>query len=265
MPDGASVPLKAFEIGSGLGASGFQGSNLRGDGLRGDGLRGDGLGADGLLDLDIAALRLRRVAARMADQAGPGNDALAEELLAAAEEAERLLVERSRRIRQLESLSITDELTGLLNRRGFQDILLRALADAERHGDVGLLLLCDLDHFKATNDTYGHLAGDSVLTAVAEVLRHSTRRNDAVARLGGDEFAVLMRKTPIERAERLADKLSQAVSQLLVPWGHKKIPVAASFGWETYGPHSRPDRLFFLADRKLYRCKRPQAPALLEH
>src|SRR5690554_4450288 len=68
VPDGASVPLKAFEIGTGLGASGLQGSNLRSDGLAGD----------GLLDLDIAALRLRRVAARMADRAGPGNDALAE-------------------------------------------------------------------------------------------------------------------------------------------------------------------------------------------
>ncbi|MEX2628862.1 MAG: GGDEF domain-containing protein [Tistlia sp.] len=240
MPDGAAMPLHAFE-----------------PGLEPAGARG--------FELDATALRLRRLAQRMADQAAPAAREAAEELLAAAEEAERALVERSRRIRQLENLSITDELTGLLNRRGFQEMLRRALADGERHGEEGLLLLCDLDHFKATNDSYGHLAGDSVLGAVAELLRRTTRRNDAVARLGGDEFAVLMPKTPVERAERLAAKLSAAVNGLFVPWGRKQIPVAASFGWESYGPNSRPDRLFFLADRKLYRCKRPQAPDIVGH
>lgn len=240
MPDGAAMSLTAFEIAQERGTA-------------------------SLLDFDGVALKLRRLAERMAGQADPGARAAAEELLAAAEEAEQALVERSRRIRQLENLSITDELTGLLNRRGFQEMLRRALADAERHGEEGLLLLCDLNRFKATNDTYGHLAGDSVLSAVAETLRRSTRRNDAVARLGGDEFAVLMPKTPVGRAERLAAKLSHKVNSLLVPWGHEQIPVAASFGWESYGPKSRPDRLFFLADRKLYRCKRPHAPDIVEH
>ena len=238
------MPLTAFDLGLELGRE-HGGANL--------------------LELDNTALRLRRLAERMAGQLDPAGRTLAEELLAAAEEAERALVERGRRIRQLENLSITDELTGLLNRRGFQELLRRSLADAERHGEHGLLLLCDLDHFKATNDTYGHLAGDSVLAAVAETLRRTTRRNDAVARLGGDEFAVLMPKTPVERAERLASKLSHAVNRLLVPWGRKAIPVAASFGWEAYGPNSRPDRLFFLADRKLYRCKRPEAPDIAGH
>ncbi len=238
------MPLTAFDLGLELGRE-HGGANL--------------------LELDNTALRLRRLAERMAGQLDPAGRTLAEELIAATEEAERALVERGRRIRQLENLSITDELTGLLNRRGFQELLRRSLADAERHGERGLLLLCDLDHFKATNDTYGHLAGDSVLSAVAETLRRTTRRNDAVARLGGDEFAVLMPKTPVERAERLAGKLSHAVNHLLVPWGRKAIPVAASFGWEAYGPTSRPDRLFFLADRKLYRCKRPEAPDIVGH
>jgi diguanylate cyclase (GGDEF)-like protein len=240
LPDGAAIPLSALDY-------------------------GQEHAGPGLLELDAPALRLRRLVERLAGQADPSARGVTEELLAAAEEAERALIERSRRIRQLENLSITDELTGLLNRRGFQEMLRRALADAERHGETGLLLLCDLDHFKATNDSYGHLAGDSVLSAVAETLRRSTRRNDAVARLGGDEFAVLMPRTPVERAERLAAKLSEAVNRLLVPWGRKQIPVAASFGWESYGPNSRPDRLFFLADRKLYRCKRPQAPDIVEH
>src|SRR3546814_1418393 len=81
-------------------------------------------------------------------------------------------------------------MTGLLNRRGFGLELSRALARARRQNESGLLVMCDLDNFKAINDTYGHPAGDAILRAVGKALKRNTRESDYVARVGGDEFAV---------------------------------------------------------------------------
>lgn len=139
-----------------------------------------------------AAERLRRMALSEGWRLDKSNDRILENLLTAAASAEQQLAEQQARIRQLESLSVTDELTKVLNRRGFGIELERALARAERRGETGLLLLCDLDHFKAINDTYGHPAGDEVLCELAQLLRSRTRHNDHVARLGGDEFAILI-------------------------------------------------------------------------
>src|SRR3546814_4310772 len=82
------------------------------------------------------------------------------------------------RSRSLESLSVTDEMTGLLNRRGFGLELSRALARARRQNESGLLVMCDLDNFKAINDTYGHPAGDAILRAVGKALKRNTRESE---------------------------------------------------------------------------------------
>jgi GGDEF domain-containing protein len=142
----------------------------------------------------------RKVAQIGLDLDEPGRR-LIEDLLEAAANAEQRIAEQRARIRYLENLSITDELTGVLNRRGFKLELERALARAERRGETGVLLLGDLNRFKAINDSLGHLAGDSVLRAVAHELRRSTRRSDYVARIGGDEFAVLMTDAHREEAK----------------------------------------------------------------
>ena len=180
---------------------------------------------------------------------------LVEDVLAAAADLEQQLSDQQARIRYLESLSVTDELTGLLNRRGFQIELRRALADARRRGENGLLLLIDLDHFKTINDSYGHVAGDAVLCAVAELLTQRTRKNDHVARLGGDEFAVLMSGIKPERGEALVNKLGRLINGLVVSWRKLEIPVSASLGPEPFGPHSRAEQLLNRADRALYRDK----------
>ncbi len=208
-------------------------------------------------ELAFAAHRLRRLAERAGGKLDGDGHALIAELLEAAAEAEQCLAEQAQRIRQLESLSVTDELTGLFNRRGFLAALDRALAACRRHGEPGLLLLVDLDRFKAINDSYGHLAGDAVLRGVAELLLVTVRKSDIVARLGGDEFAVLLPRTRTARAEKLAAKIDRAINTLRLDYGHSQIPVSASVGWETYGPRSHPDRLIFVADRALYRAKRP--------
>ncbi|MDP6120860.1 MAG: GGDEF domain-containing protein [Rhodospirillales bacterium] len=113
----------------------------------------------------------------------------------AASRAERRMAEQQRRIAHLERLAATDELTGALNRRGFESALKRHLAEARRHHEPSVLVIADLDGFKPINDTYGHRAGDKVLRRVARLLMNNVRKTDYVGRLGGDEFAVLLTRT----------------------------------------------------------------------
>ncbi len=202
--------------------------------------------------------RLRRRIAGNAWRLDKAGRKLVEDLLEATAEAERRLAEQRARIRYLEDLSITDELTGLLNRRGFHVELDRALARAQRRGETGVLLLCDLNNFKPINDTFGHPAGDAVLCAVAGLLCRRTRRSDYVARLGGDEFAVLMTDTAPTRAGSRAARLQAQLNQLRIEWEDARIPVSAGFGLEAYDGRSRPDSLMIAADRALYRGKQPR-------
>ncbi len=221
-------------------------------------------GLDADAELVLSAHRLRRLAETAGAKLGLEGRALVAELLEAAAETEQRLAEQAQRIRQLESLSVTDELTGLVNRRGFATAVRHALAACQRHGEPGLLILLDLDRFKAINDTYGHLAGDAVLKAVAELLQATLRKSDLVARLGGDEFAALLPRTRQAPGQKLATKLDRLVNSLRVPYGRLQIPVSASIGWESFGPRSHPDRLIFAADRALYRAKRPGAAPIPE-
>lgn len=213
---------------------------------------------DSLPQLCSAADRLRRMAQEGPERLDPSVLTLLDDMLAAAAEAEQSMALQRARIRYLESLSVTDELTTLLNRRGFEAELSRALARARRMAETGLLLLCDLNHFKAVNDSYGHQAGDAMLRAVAQSLQENTRESDYVARVGGDEFAVIMTLTPRDESEHLADKLSSLINQLRVPWQNSLIPVSASFGMADYDRNSQMETLIFLADQDLYRNKKPR-------
>jgi len=213
---------------------------------------------DPLPELCATTERLRRIAATAPDRFNETDQAALDEALHVAVKAEQTLAVQRARIRYLEGLSITDELTGLLNRRGFQSELGRALARAQRAQEAGLLMLYDLDQFKAINDKYGHLAGDAVLCAVAALLQAKTRRIDYVARLGGDEFAVLLTHSSRAQAEGRAKSLAALVNSLVIDWDGHEIPVSASFGFEGYHQGSQPDALLFLADRALYRHKGPR-------
>ncbi len=218
----------------------------------------DNFESDPLPQLCAATDRLRRLAGNEVKSFNLADKELIEQVLAAAVMAEQSLAIQRARIRYLEGLSITDELTSLLNRRGFQLELNRALARAQRSQETGLLLLCDLDHFKAINDSYGHMAGDAVLCAVAGLLQTKTRRSDYVARLGGDEFAVLMTHSARAQAEVRVETLAELINNLVIEWDGHQIPVSASFGYEGYHHGSQPDTLLFLADRALYRRKGPR-------
>lgn len=115
--------------------------------------------------------------------------------------------------RRLQEISITDALTGISNRRHFDDMLQQEIKRAQRSGEPLGLLLIDIDHFKSVNDTYGHQNGDEVLRHIAQVLRDNVRREtDMLARYGGEEFCVLLPNTTPEGAEHFGELLRQAVA-----------------------------------------------------
>jgi diguanylate cyclase (GGDEF)-like protein len=146
-----------------------------------------------------------------------------------------------------------DPLTGLANRRRFEEELERHVARGRRYGMSGAVLMLDLDDFKQVNDNFGHRAGDRVMTAVAVVLRNRLRESDTVARFGGDEFAILMPVGGETEATELADLLASAVARdVSSPAG----PLSASVGIALTEEHSTPDELLSRADDAMYAAKR---------
>ena len=123
-----------------------------------------------------------------------------------------------------------DSLTGLLNRREFEESLARRLVQARRGEQAAVLCYLDLDQFKVINDTCGHVAGDELLRQVARLLRRRVRRSDVLARLGGDEFGLLMENCALPQAARVANSLCQAVQQFRFSWGGSVFSVGVSIG-----------------------------------
>lgn len=188
----------------------------------------------------------------------PGSDPwlLLKQILTYATDARKTIAEQEARIRYLESLSVTDELTGLANRRGFNDALRRTLALSRRHESHGALAFIDLDGFKAINDTHGHDAGDALLCRVADILSREIRATDIVARLGGDEFAVLLVEADPAQATARITRLQRALNRAFAVYGGRELPIRASVGHATYGPESEADGLLREADRSMYHNKR---------
>jgi diguanylate cyclase (GGDEF)-like protein len=171
-------------------------------------------------------------------------------------EAEQALVKARDAI---ERLALTDELTGVPNRRNFMQQLGQELAKAQRHGRPLCLAMLDLDHFKQVNDKLGHAAGDEVLKHFANFVCHHLRQEDVLGRLGGEEFAVLLPETPLDLALSV---LRRVVAQLQP----QRLPqVAPDFGYTfsaglvqaDAGPHDPdgPSRLLAQADKALYEAK----------
>lgn len=165
------------------------------------------------------------------------------------------LAAQARRIDELESLSVTDELTGLLNRRGLLEALERTLANARRHGERGLIAYIDLDGFKQINDHFGHAVGDTVLCHVGAFIRGSIRRTDYAARLAGDEFVILFTRTAPDADQKLLEELRLRLAQRVITVDDSTLRISASIGIAAYGPESGAVDLLAYADRAMYREK----------
>ncbi len=150
---------------------------------------------------------------------------------------------------------LTDPLTGLLNRRAFDQNLEHALRQWERHHRSFVLILSDVDHFKLVNDRFGHLVGDHVLQGLAQRIRNALRRSDLAFRIGGEEFAVILPETGLRAGTEVAEKLRRRIDQepLTLDSGQSIFPTM-SFGVGIPGADS-PGQLFAQVDTALYRAK----------
>jgi len=154
---------------------------------------------------------------------------------------------------ELDRRAQTDPLTGLLNRRAFDERLAQALATAQRYRRPLSAVVADIDHFKDVNDTHGHATGDAVLVAFAALLQAQSRETDSVARVGGEEFAILMPEVDAAGAAECAERLRAAVQQACGPEG---IRVTASFGLaDLVDARHDATMLLELADQALYLAK----------
>ena len=172
----------------------------------------------------------------------------------------RLLSERiGTLVDELRSAARTDHLTGLPNRRAFEDALEQELARTARGGEGFVVLIGDLDCFKDVNDRFGHATGDRVLIDASRALESEARRGDLVARLGGDEFALLLPSTEMDGARELGERLAHGLCERSSDLG---FTVGLSVGAAAYDSDGRTlDELLRVADDRLYAEKRIRAAA----
>ena len=151
-----------------------------------------------------------------------------------------------------------DGMTGAFNKRFFDEAIQKEFSFCARH-DVPLsLVMLDVDCFKGINDTWGHLAGDLVLTRLAELVGGSVRNEDVFARIGGEEFAFILRDCPHGNALVLAERMRVSVERMVLDYQGQRIPVTVSAGVATLEGHNHadPELLLSAADAALYRAKR---------
>lgn len=203
----------------------------------------------------IGLLTIEEVAGRGADRA---KDAFPVQLATMFSDQMSLALANLQLRETLHRQSIHDVLTGLYNRRYFEESLLREFAVAERKGQPLAVIMLDVDHFKRFNDSFGHEAGDLVLERLGRRLRQHVRESDLACRWGGEEFVILMPDTTREVAERRIEALRQSLKSLELRHGNQALPpVTASFGIALYPAHAAtPEDLVQAADAALYAAKR---------
>lgn len=158
--------------------------------------------------------------------------------------------------KQMETMATTDGLTGLTNHRSFQERFTDLVERSQRHGHKAAMLLCDVDHFKNVNDTYGHPVGDEVLRRVARVLQDATRKIDISARYGGEEFAVVLEATDLEGALGLAERIREDVGALILESDKGTFQITMSIGVAAFPEDGLdPAVLIERSDMSLYHAK----------
>jgi len=170
-----------------------------------------------------------------------------------------LALDRANWMRRTELLSITDELTGLYNHREFLKLLAQEFGRSKRYKSSLCLLMVDIDHFKALNDTYGHQQGDRVLRELARIFRDATRESDMLTRYGGEEFALILPSTDLAGGQVTAERIRQAVESCAFPHpGNPPLHTTVSVGVAHYQGEGleHPKEFIEQADQALYQAKR---------
>lgn len=169
-------------------------------------------------------------------------------------------------IERLRKLVYYDELTGVLNRRGFKEEAEKVFTPAFPSGANGhhrkaisipfCVLFMDLDNFKRVNDTFGHDIGDEVLRAMSKALNDTLRENDIIGRWGGEEFIVALYGARVKTAQKIAERIRSAIEKINIKVGGKRIPVSASIGLASHNKEKDMFELVQNADMAMYQAKR---------
>ena len=158
--------------------------------------------------------------------------------------------------RKTEELAITDGLTGLYTHSYFKERLKEDISTANYSSVPLSLLMLDIDHFKVTNDTYGHDAGDKVILTVVEAMRKNSRETDLCARYGGEEFAIILPHTKIDEARTISQRMRAYLENCGIIFEEKILKVTASFGVSSYQKGQSTDDFIKRVDENLYRAKK---------
>ena len=158
----------------------------------------------------------------------------------------------------LKKMSVTDELTGLFNRRRFDELMKSEMDMSHRYGDSNSILIIDIDYFKKINDEYGHPCGDSVLKDISGLLKSKFRKTDILCRIGGEEFVALCKRADKQAAMGIAENLRKMVEDFTMRYGDEEIKLTISIGISTITSASTDrdrDNLYRYADIALYHSK----------
>ena len=167
-----------------------------------------------------------------------------------------IALDNSRRVKVMEMQAVTDELTGLYNRRAFADMGDKEVERARRYQRPLSLILFDIDHFKNVNDTYGHPVGDHVLQVLTRLVTRTTRSTDIVCRFGGEEFIVLMPEAGPEEGQAMAERLRQEISRMTIVTAGGTLSLTVSLGVaDLRAEDENIESLIARADRAMYRAK----------
>lgn len=155
------------------------------------------------------------------------------------------------------SMAKTDELTGIPNRRGFNEIIENLSIEAQQKQSSFAVILLDIDHFKNINDTFGHLIGDSVLRYIARLLHKETKGRDSIARFGGEEFVILLPDTQHDSAMQVANNIRKKIEShpLKIKSDQKSMQITISAGVAMYQMGEPTEQLLHRVDQRLYKAK----------
>lgn len=172
-----------------------------------------------------------------------------------------VLLKRSSELLELnqkfEKLSVTDSLTGLYNRRYFENVLAEEMEVTKRHGDINSLLVIDIDNFKFVNDTYGHMHGDTIIKMIGTTMKERFRDTDVLCRIGGEEFVAICKRADKKDSIELAENIRNIVENTVVNVGNQNISVTISAGIATVSSENfmESSDIFKNADIALYHSK----------
>ena len=165
--------------------------------------------------------------------------------------------ERVRLYQRVREASLTDSLTGILNRRAFIERGETEIARVLRYQRPLSLAMMDLDNLKTINDEYGHNAGDNALMTIVQLCQKEMRSSDAIARYGGDEFVILLPETNMEKAFRLAERICQSVNKIVLETKpNNNVFLSVSIGLSEFDGKEKLESLLQRADEALYEAKR---------